>query len=229
MKTQSERWFEDYCANSGITCKRIAEENKKTPDYELTIDGQQIIVEVKEITQNREEQESSQLAAARCYGSVLSDTPGDRVRKKITDSSVQIKARTYGRYPSVLVLCDLSYGCGQITGHLDPYNIRVAMYGLELMHIAASRDHTVSPYIAGMSYGPKRRMTADHNTSISAIGVLFTPEPNKIVLHIYHNKFAVVPLDRQLLARYGISQFKLEDEVPANTAKWEKVAVECQP
>ena len=50
MKTQSEKWFEGYGTNSGITCKRISEENSKTPDYELTIDGQRIIVEVKEIS-----------------------------------------------------------------------------------------------------------------------------------------------------------------------------------
>jgi hypothetical protein len=151
LKTQSEKWFEDYCVNSEITCKRILEDTNPTPDYELTMDGQQIIVEVKEITRNREERESYRLVLERGYGNVLSDTPGDRVRKKITDSSPQIKARTHGVYPSILVLCDLLHGCGQITGHLDPYNIRVAMYGLERIHMTIPRDHTVRPYITGMS------------------------------------------------------------------------------
>jgi hypothetical protein len=225
MKTQSEKWFEDYCANSGIACKRILEENSKTPDYELTIDSQRIIVEVKEISRNREEQASDRLLSERGYGSVLSHTPGDRARKKITDSSAQIKARTHGIYPSILVLCDLKFGCGQIAGHLDPYNIRVAMYGLEQIHIAAPREHSASPYAIGMSYGPKRKMTEDHNTSISASGVLFTPGPNEIVLHVYHNKFASVPLDPRLLAKHGIYQFRLEREVSANTEQWEGVAV----
>jgi hypothetical protein len=229
MKTQSEKWFEGYCANSGITCKRISEEYSKTPDYDLTIDGQRIIVEVKEISRNKEERESDRLLSERGYGSVLSHTPGARVRKKITDSSTQIKARTHSIYPSILVLCDLKFGCGQIAGHLDPYNIRVAMYGLEQIHMAVPRDHSVSPYATGMSYGPKRKMTEDHNTSISAIGVLFTPGPNEIVLHIYHNKFAAVPLDPRLPAKHGICQFKLEEEVPANTAKWEEVAVQHLP
>ena len=229
MKTQSEKWFEDYRANAGIVCKRISEKNSKTPDYEITIDGQQIIVEVKEVSRNREERESDQLLSERGYGSVLSHTPGDRVRKKITDSSAQIKARTHGLYPSILVLCDLQFGCGQIAGHLDPYNIRVAMYGLEQRHMAVPRDHSVRPYATGMSYGPKRKMTEDHNTSISAIGVLFTPGPNEIVLHVYHNKFAAVPLDPRWLAKRGICQFKLEDEVPANTATWEEVAVQPRP
>ncbi len=229
MKTQSEKWFEECCANSGITCKRISEENNKTPDYELTIDDQRTIVEVKEISRNKEERESDRLLSQRGYGSVLSNTPGDRVRKKIRDSSPQIKARTHGIYPSILVLCDLKSSRGQIAGHLDPYNIRVAMYGLEQMHIAVPRDHAVSPYVTGMSYGPKRKMTEDCNTSISAIGVLFTPGPNEIALHVYHNRFSAVPLDPRLLAKCGIRQFKLEDGIPSSTAKWKEVAVQHKP
>jgi hypothetical protein len=223
MKTQSEKWFEDYCANSGIICNRIEEEKRKTPDYELTIDGQRIIVEVTEISRNREERESDRILSESGCGSVLRDTPGDRVRKKITGSPAQIKARMQGIYPSILVLCDLKFGCGQIAGHLDPYCIRVAMYGLEQVHMTVPMDHSVSPYATGMSYGPKRKMTENHNTSISAIGVLFTPGPSEIVLHIYHNKFASIPLNPRLPAKHGIRQFKLGDEVPANTAKWEEV------
>jgi len=103
------------------------------------------------------------------------------------------------------------------------------MYGLEQIHMAVPRDHSVSPYATGMSYGPKRKMTEDHNTTISAIGVLFTPSPNEIELCVYHNKFAAVPLDQRLLAKHGICQFKLEGEARGNTAKWEEVAVQPQP
>lgn len=233
MKTQCARWFEDYCANSGIACKRILEKDSRAPDYELTIDGQLIIVEVKEISRNKEEQKSDRLLSERGYGAVLSNTPGDRLRKKITDSSPQIKSGTHDIYPSILpsilVLCDLKHGCGQIAGHLDPYNIRVAMYGLEQIHVAVPRDRSVSPYIIGKSYGPKRKMTPHHNTSISAIGVLFTPGPNEIALHVYHNKFAAVPFDPRLLAKHGIRQFKLENKVSGNTAKWEEVVVQHDP
>jgi hypothetical protein len=71
MKTKSEQWFEDYCANSGISCIRISVENSRTPDYEITIDGQLIIVEVKEIPRNKEEQESDRLLSERGYLGVL--------------------------------------------------------------------------------------------------------------------------------------------------------------
>jgi hypothetical protein len=102
--TQSEKWFEEFCINVGIECSRISENDGKTPDYQLQIDGQYIIVEVKEIARNKAEQESDRLVEKRGYGDVLSNTPGDRVRKKIADSSAQIKAKTLGTLPSILVL-----------------------------------------------------------------------------------------------------------------------------
>ena len=224
-KTPSEIYFENLCAQIGISLSRIPEGNSKTPDYELTINQQLIVTEVKEIVRNREEQDSDQVLRQRGYGNVLSTTPGDRVRKKISKSSRQIKARTQGKYPSLLVLCDR----GLLAGHLDPYNIRVAMYGLEQIHIAVPRDSSVSPYATGISYGPKRKMTDRHNTSISAIGVLFASGPNEIMLHVYHNVFATVPLDPQLLAKHGIRQFHLGDGVFESTAKWEEVEFQCQP
>ncbi len=147
---------------------------------------------------------------------MLSTTPGDRVRKKISEASPQIKSRIEEKYPSLLVL----YDRGLVAGHLDPYCIRVAMYGLEQIHIAVPIDHSVSPYATGMSYGPKRKMTEEHNRSISAIGVMFGNEHKKMALHIYHNKFSTIPIEPRLFAKYGVCQFKLEDEVDGQTAKW---------
>ena len=219
-RTTSEAYFENLCADLGICLKRIPETiNNKTPDYELIIDGQIIITEVKEMTPNKDEQESERVLHERGYGDVLSTTPGNRVRKKISDSSPQIKARAKGIYPSLLVLFDRGF----VANHLDPYCIRVAMYGLEQVQIAVPIDPAISPYATGMSYGPKRKMTEEHNTSISAIGVLFATEPDTIVLHVYHNKYAAVSLESRLLSIHGIRQFKIEDELSGKTEKWEQI------
>ncbi len=220
-KTRSETIFENYCHSSGIAYERIQEESSKTPDYYLIIDDQKIIVEVKEIELNKEEQESERILNERGYGNVLSNTPGNRVRKKINNSSKQIKARTEGVYPSILVLYDHGY----FIGHLEPYEIRVAMYGLEQFHISVPVDKSIKPYIKDKCYGPKRKMTEDHNTSISAIGVLTTPKQNEIKFEVYHNKYATVPLITKLLAKYGISQFELEEEVAGKTADWKEVSI----
>lgn len=215
--THAETFFEKFCATAGIKCDPIQTERDRTPDYELTIEGQRIIVEVKEINRNKDEKEPlRQHGREEGHG-----TPGDRVRGKIRKASPQIKALTKGIYPSILVLFDRTWG-----GHLDPYYIRVAMYGLEQIHMNVPINPSISPYATGMSYGPKQKMTAGDNTSISAIGVLSTPGPNEIVLNVYHNKYAAVPLDPKLLAEHSIHQFKLEDEVSEKTAKWKDLAVQ---
>jgi hypothetical protein len=220
-KTQSENIFEKYCSNSEIQYHRITEGSSATPDYYLMIDGQKIVVEVKEIDNKAEIRlvyKSNGLINFPGW------KPGERVRNKIKYSSKQIKARTEGIYPSLLVL----FYSG-IAPYLDPYEIRIAMYGLEQVHVNLPSNPSISPYITGISYGPNRKMTEEHNTSISAIGILFAPGPNEFKLCVYHNKFAAVPLDPRLLAKYDIPQFELEDEAPGNTAKWKEIVVTTCP
>lgn len=132
QKAISEKIFEELCTRLGVVWRRVPESNSQTPDYELVLGSTTMVVEVKEITANAEERESDRQLEDRGYGNVLGGTPGDRVRKKITDCSAQIKARTAGTHPSMLVVFDR----GRVAGHVDPYNIRVAMYGLEHIYIA---------------------------------------------------------------------------------------------
>ena len=204
----SELLFEDFCDRAGIDWNRIKEEDSaKTPDYELVIDGRTIIAEVKEITKNNEEQKSYRLMNERNYGNVLHEKPGARVRKKIKVSSPQIRPRTTGRHPGILVL----YDNGQIAGHLSPSQIMMAMYGQVVVDMAVPRDTSISPYIVGTRFGPNRKMTKTANTSISAIGALVVTAPDLILkLHIYHNAFAAVPVDPILLTCRGIVQYQID-------------------
>ena len=214
----SELLFEDYCDRVEIDWKHIEEEaDAKTPDYELVIDGWKIIAEVKEITRNKKEQESDRLLEERVYGNVLDETPGARVRKKIMESSPQIKAKTEGRHPGILVLYDNGY----IAGHLHPHKIMMAMYGQKVVDMAIPRNISISPYIADIRLGPNRKMTPAANTSISAIGALVVVPPPDLILelHIYHNDFAAVPIDPILLTCRGIVQYQIYSE----TTTWVKL------
>ncbi|MDE0002092.1 MAG: hypothetical protein OXQ29_05320 [Rhodospirillaceae bacterium] len=203
----SELLFEDYCTRAGIQWERIREQHGKTLDYELVVDDQMIIAEVKEITKNKAERESDQLLRERGYGEALRGKPGARVRKKIMDSSPQIKARTAGRHPGFLVL----YDDGRIAGHLDRYHIMTAMYGLEVVHVTVPQDPSARPYATGGSFGPNKKMTNNTTTSISAIGALVVTAPDGVIeLHVYHNLFAAVPIDPALLARRGIQQCRID-------------------
>ena len=205
----SELLFEEYCTRAGIHWERLEEERGKTPDYELVVDDRTIIAEVKEITKNKPERESDRLLKERGYGKALGGKPGARVRKKIMDSSPQIKARTTGCHPGFLVL----YDDGQIAGHLDRYHIMTAMYGLEVVHVTVPQDPSAKPYVRGSSFGPNKKMTNDANTSISAIGALVVTAPDRVIeLHVYHNLFAAVPIEPALLTRRGIQQCRIDLE-----------------
>ncbi len=205
----SELLFEDYCKRVGIHCVRIQEEPEKTPDCKLVIDGQTIIAEVKEFTKNKDEREADRLMEECGSLTVLDEEPGARIRKKIQDSSPQIKARTAGRHPGMLVLFDN----GQIAGHLSNHKIMTAMYGQMVLDMAIPRDFSKESYITGARLGPKKKMTEETNTSISAIGALVVTGPDrKLKLHVYHNKFAAVPIDPKLLTSRGILQYRIDIE-----------------
>jgi hypothetical protein len=204
-RTFAEYLFERFCDEHGIPCARIPETTTKTPDYELFPTTTSVVVEVKDIEPNPEEIESERLLNERGWGNATGGTPGGRVRLKIDAASPQIKARTLGRLPSILVVCDE----GREVGHVEPYHIRVAMYGLEQIHIAVPPPGQGSPYATGMGYGPKRKMTPECNTSISAVASIFMPRCDVISLFVFHNSYAKVLLEPTLLAPHDVRQFRL--------------------
>ena len=224
MKTVSEGFFEFFCQQKGIRWKRVAEEDTPTADYDIYVPRRKVVVEVKEITPNKEERQAEKELAEKSFV-IGSLTPGQRVRKKISEADRQIKYRTRRRYPGLVVLFDRGF----VAGHLDSYQIRVAMYGFETLQIAVPRDQQVRPYTVGAKYGKKRKMTPNHNTSISAIGALHSLGPRSIELTVYHNAYASVPLDPALLKQYGIQQFGLQRSQPGAIAGWEDIGDLIKP
>jgi hypothetical protein len=214
----SEILFERFCVNTRIECLPVPrEKHKKTPDYDLTFGALKVIAEVKEIERNKEEKESDRLLELRGYGAATGGVPGQRVRQKIQTSSRQIKARAQGIHPSLLVLYEQHFGV-----NIEPYHIRVAMYGLETFILAV--PGTDRPYIVGKKLGPRQKMTPKDNTSISAIATLIPLHTGETVLKVYHNKFAAIPLPSSNLAPYPIKQFRLAEAEPRTFPQWERIA-----
>ncbi len=194
-RTVSELLFEAYCERAQIACKPVpTEKGVKTPDFELSIGGQVIIAEVKELT---EEDEGP--------GRVKSEIVGARIREKIRQCARQLKTRTAGRHPGMLVLYR-NGNLGYFTAH-----ITAAMYGTTVIEVAVPRDRSVRPYIVGERFGPGKWMTPDHNTSISAVGVVFRGGPSwDFDLLVYHNAHAAVPIQPRLLTEHGIRQLHMD-------------------
>jgi len=219
MRTQSERWFEAFCDANAIALARIGESSSRTPDYELRLGEETVIVEVKEILPNDEEKASIEKLERTGVGLVTGGIPGARVRGKIADASAQLKSRAERRLASLLVLSDIKFGCGQITGHLDRYHLRVAMEGLDQVILSVPKDFSIPPRVASMKSGPKKKMTAAANTSISAIGVLSTPPGAPIHLAVYHNRYAAIPISTDKLKELRVPQYILSGS-PNGPSEW---------
>jgi hypothetical protein len=212
-KPESESLFEQFCALSAIHCKRIEPDGQKIPDYDLFIGNKKIVVEVKQLEPNPEE--SHKINQLNTSGTVTIKTePGKRARGKITDSQGKFNRRTQDNHPSILVL----YDNVKYHKHTEPFDILAAMYGQPYFPIEYSDS---SAQIGNMKHGPKRKMTKDTNTSISAIGVLKKDKDGNPNLTIFHNKYSKVPLDHKLFAKFSVKQYIIEDE--NNSIKWKEI------
>jgi hypothetical protein len=224
-QTISEREFEAFCKARGIPLERIPEASTRTPDYEIVLGSTRVVVEVKETEPNAEERESDRLLAKRGYGNAVGTTPGDRVRKMVRSCSAQLKARSNGVNPTLLVAFDR----GRAVGHVEPYHIRVAMYGLEQIHIAMPPIGSGRPHATGISHGPKRKMTETDNTSISAIAAFVMSGPTTHHLLVYRNRFAKVPLDPALLRPFGVRHFDIATSAQGAASEWVEILSSHEP
>lgn len=216
VQTVSEREFEAFCRLRCIPLERITVADTRTPDYEVRLGSDRIVVEVKETSPNPDELESLRLLSERGVGKATGGTPGDRVRKMIRSASGQLKARSRGELPTLLVVFDQ----GRVAGHVESYHISVAMYGLEQVHLAVPPIGQGQPFITGTSHGPKRKMTETNNTSISAIGALMMSGPTDHHLYVYRNHFAKIPLNPDLLRPFGVKHFDMAISDEGRASKW---------
>jgi len=79
------------------------------------------------------------------------------------------------------------------------------------------------PYLIDKKFGGKRKMTEQHNTSISALGILRHNPEGSPVLTIYHNIYAAIPLSPELCRGLPVSQFTLEDKVKGQFQNWREI------
>ncbi len=205
-KTESETYFEEFCRRNDFDLRSVQVATTPTPDYTLVFGKKLVVVEVKEIEPPEPD--------------VIGITPGKAVRKKIADSSKQIKARTQGIHPGLLVLWESGVCAGRQS---EPYHILVAMSGFEQVLIdVPPLASGLRPSLAGMKHGPGRKMTPDANTSISAVALLCVPAKNELLLQVFHNRHAAIALDRTLLVSANVTHYVSQDNLKGTT-EWVEV------
>jgi hypothetical protein len=103
--------------------------------------------------------------------------------------------------------------------------MKVGMFGLDAFLFGRPEDASAGEpvYPLGWFSGGKATMTPAHNTSFSAVGVLFPhhAEPDKApYLVLYHNHFAAIPLDPTCVAAITEHQYRWEDQRPHDVGCW---------
>lgn len=213
QKTRSETLFEMFCKDHGISYDRIEPSTQPTHDYDIYLGSQKIVCEVKQIDLNEEE---------RAYknGKIkhLSPWPGNRVRNRIKDAALQIRARAKGKYPGLLVIYnnveyrELTSGMSALT----------AMYGEETAVIDVPDDPKREALFRNVVFGGKQNMTPKDKTSVSAIAVLrHVAETTQ--LSICHNVYAAIPLNPQLLLSPRVSHFSVELQSDGTFSEWRRL------
>ena len=223
--TISEKLFEDFCNNNKILFKRIAKSfirGKKEPDYEVYNNSHQIIVEIKQYDPNSEEQRLQKQLEERGYTDSFGKEPGAKARLKIQAGAKQLKARCNGRnIPTLLVL----YNNVPISNRgVDPYEIKTAMHGIEKIDLNQSLSNS-SLEIVDRGFGPKRKMTPNCNTTISAIATLHCTD-NGIGMHIFHNIYASTPLSVDTFKTAGARHFTIGSKSEGLFQDWQEIISE---
>jgi hypothetical protein len=216
QKTASEIEFEAFCDAHGVGWEKIPTESDAglpTPDYYIYPGRERTVAEVKEITPNEEEKRQRTLLETRGW-SEGGGTVGSRVRSLIDRAKNQIRIRAKGVYPSILVACNYS----GVRQHIEPHSIRAAMYGFDTIVLAVPRDVRADPHLVDRKFGAGRRMTEQHNTSISAVATLQYGR-----LCIYHNIYAAIPLRPELLQCLSVTQYTLAEKVPGTFQDWKEI------
>ena len=213
QKTVSELLFEQLCRNCGIEYEEVPTEATPTNDYDIFPQNEKIVCEVKQI--DPDEDERAWLAGDRTR---WNPWPGNRLRKPIKDGSTQLKSKAKGKFPTVLII----YNNVPVRGHHDAWNVLTAMYGQETVRIAVPEDTYEEPYATGVIFGGRRGMTPDHKTSVSAVALLVERD-NELVLFVYHNVYAAIPLRPDLLRFPNIRHYTVDLQTDNSFSEWREI------
>lgn len=224
-RTISEALFEQFCATAGLLLYRIVDvpspSSPKAADYILIPEhGDVIAVEVKQINPGPQEKSAfsdignPDMPSVRLY-------PGGRVRPMIEDAYPQLKNTAKGRMPAILVAYDNS---GSPFGRLEGYEVKVAMFGVEQVLLATPKDPSKHPFLAAHRFGPKRKVSPSHNTTLSAIAVLSGEDPNSLTLRVFHNHHAPLSIRPDTLRHAAIRHFALRKrDQEGEFSEWEEL------
>lgn len=200
QRTVSEDLFERLCVDLGIPCRQVPCGAGKTPDFDIEFSGNTVVTELKQLDLNDTDKAISDCVRRTGRASGFS-TSDDRVRRKINEANPQLKARSGGLLPTMIVLYD-----NGTFGGIDYIDIKTAMFGDEKVVVTIINHETRD--VTPIHPGGGRRMTDRCNTTISAVALL-TGSLDSASLSIFHNHYAAIPIDPGWFRHERVRHFAL--------------------
>lgn len=213
--TKSEKLFEDFCSNKSIYFERIhPEENVRKADYFIWRKNYKLIVEITQLDLNDEEKELLQKMKTQKSIAYWPSTE-DRIRQKIKDKKDQIKNLVNKHnLASLLIIFDNR----EILTDISNDSMKYAMYGKD-SHVIYYQGDLENSWYGGDKFGGSRRLTKNQKKYISALGNLYFLK-SKLKLAIYHNYYAVNPIDIDRFKLFADYQYKIENPHNGNQKDW---------
>ncbi|MGI0014738.1 MAG: hypothetical protein ACREBU_15050 [Nitrososphaera sp.] len=180
VKTKAESIFKEFCDFNNIFWEKIPEGEQPTPDYRVVLNGQTVLIEVKQI--DKDDNFSNESG---------SRTVGSHVRKKIEQARKQAQAASNANTPFVLLLFN-NLDELQMFG-TEQHDFVDAMYGERTLVFDKSKNAITDSF-----QGRNRSLGDDKNTSFSAVGYLKKTQKG-IEVQIYANIFAKNKLDFSII------------------------------
>lgn len=211
MADPGELFFTKLCAATQLACERIKEAShigEKRPDFRVVgTDGSTFVAEVKTFAPNSKERgELRRKEAGEIV--VYGGEPGERLRRTIRRANRQLRTLTAGKLPGVLVVFTTEV---HLRWHTDPYSVLTAMRGLDVVPVHVPADPTMQPTFGEVRSGPGKQMTADANTSTSAIVCPRSLDDVEWEVHVFHNSHAATPLPTSALSRAQFRHWRIAD------------------
>jgi hypothetical protein len=218
MSTLPEEHFSAFCSAVGLLAEPVPPaslQGERRPDFLVAKPGvAKFFVELKSVTPSPKELRQLEILYSGKSGSSFQVEPGAKVRELIAKANPQLKAVADKGLPGILaILCPEP----ALKHHVDPYAVLTAMRGLDVVPVSVPEDPAEAPTFMDVRSGPKRKMTRDANTTISAILVPYLANELGWAANVFHNRFAARPLAPEALTGPAIHHWR----IAADERGWE--------
>jgi len=219
--TKWEYLFYQYMIAARTSCRRIPEEEFRTPDFEIDLPDGVVPVELKEFSRNAQERNEARLLRIQGFSEGATVEIGQRLAKAANSARSQVRSylERHGDGPAILAVID---PCR--LRHANPDHIGAVLEGHMTLRIA-KRDGSV---VGASREENRHRAPYDRNEILSAIAVLsLWPQEDSVSqtgtqakheeivvnLLVYHNAHAKHPIPPSAIARFGFPQFSFGSTV----------------